>query len=246
MSTYQGRGIHGQLVAVLGARIVSGALAPGTILDLGELGRELDLSMTAMREALKVLAAKGLVGARQKRGTYVLERSKWNLLDGDVLRWRSETGDTGAVLRDLAEVRMSVEPAAAALAAQRRDAEDLAELEAALDDMADAEATEAEVAADLRWHRALLLATHNELFAHMDVFIEPALRLRDSLVHSHQGHDPVPDHAGVVAEIRRGAPEAAAGAMRELLERSARDAEQAIAESISRGRDDGKRRNEDY
>lgn len=204
MTTYQGRGIHGQLVSALGARIVSGALAPGTILDLGELGRELDLSMTAMRDALKVLAAKGLVGARQKRGTYVLERSKWNLLDGDVLRWRSEAGDTATVLRDLAEVRMSVEPAAAALAAQRRGAEDLAELDVALADMSEAVGTEAAVAADLRWHRALLGATHNELFAHMDVFIEPTLRLRDSLVHSHPGRDPVPDHERVVVELRRG------------------------------------------
>lgn len=158
-------------------------------MDLGELGRELDLSMTALREALKVLAAKGLVGARQKRGTFVLDRSQWNLLDGDVLRWRSEDGDTATVLRYLAE------------------------LDAALVDAAAAEGTDAEVAADLRWHRALLAATHNELFAHMDVFIEPALRLCDSLVHSHPAHDLVPDHARVVAAIQDGDPGAATAAI---------------------------------
>lgn len=233
MSAYQGRGVHGQTVATMGVRIVSGAMPPGSVLDLVALGTELDLSMTALREALKVLAAKGLVGARQKRGTFVRDRADWNLLDGDVIRWRSEAGDTAAVLRDLAEVRASVEPTAAALASARRTEADLAEMDAALVDMTEAQTAtrgraEAEVAADLRWHRALLRATHNELFARMDVFIEPALRLRDSLVHTGHADDPVPSHAAVVEAIRRADPDAAATAARSLLDKSDQDTEAAV------------------
>ncbi|HEY2204098.1 MAG TPA: FCD domain-containing protein [Pseudonocardia sp.] len=227
-SGYEGRGVHGQTVATLGARIVSGAVPPGAVLDLAELGRELDLSMTALREALKVLAAKGLVAARQRRGTYVRDRADWNLLDGDVLRWRGEAGETATVLRELAEVRASVEPAAAALAATRREDADLAELDAALADMAGAADAAARVAADLRWHRALLRATHNELFARMDVFLAPGLRLRDALVHAGEADDPVPGHAAVVAAVRAGDGGAAAAATRRLLEASARDAEAAL------------------
>ncbi|KAA9155398.1 FadR family transcriptional regulator [Amycolatopsis acidicola] len=219
MSAYSGRGLHGQTVATLGARIVAGTISEGEVIDLGALGRELDVSMTALREALKVLAAKGLVAAKQKRGTYVRERAHWNLLDSDVIRWRSEAGDTAAVLRDLAEVRAVIEPAAASMAALRRDEADLAELEAALAEMAvDA------VAADLRWHRALLRATHNEMLARMDVFIEPALRLRDELVHETTADDPEPSHRAVVEAVRAGDPAKAAEAVTSLLHKSAEDA----------------------
>ncbi|MEU6641872.1 FCD domain-containing protein [Saccharomonospora sp. NPDC046836] len=225
MSAYSGRGVHGQTVATLGARIVSGEIGQGDIIDLGALCRDLDVSMTVLREAMKVLAAKGLVEARQKRGTYVRAREHWNLLDGDVIRWRSEAGDTADVLRDLAEVRAVVEPAAAAMAALRRDQRDLAELEAALAAMAGAVGTgaHAEVAADLRWHRALLRATHNEMLARMDVFIEPALRLRDALVHEASADDPVPSHAVVLDAVRNGDPDAAAAAVTALLDKAAHD-----------------------
>ncbi|GAA5162790.1 MULTISPECIES: FadR/GntR family transcriptional regulator [Amycolatopsis] len=223
MAGYSGRGVHGQTVAALGGRIVSGHYAEGHVLDLAELGRELDVSMTALREALKVLAAKGLVEARQKRGTYVRGREHWNLLDSDVIRWRSEAGDTLGVLRDLAEVRAVVEPAAAAMAARRRDERDLAELDAALDEMKRANNPLNEVLADIRWHRALLWATHNEMLARMDVFIEPALRLRDGIVHEFSDDDPVPSHAVVVEAVRRGDPEAASAAVTALLEKAAHD-----------------------
>lgn len=225
MSGYSGRGVHGQTVATLATRIVSGELPIGATIDLGALGTDLDVSTTVLREAIKVLAAKGLVEARQKRGTYVRAREHWNLLDSDVIRWRSEVGDTAAVLRDLAEVRAVVEPSAASIAAHRRDESDLAELDAALADMTAAEGAVAEVAADLRWHRALLWATHNEMLARMDVFIEPALRLRDALVHETSADDPVPSHAVVVTAIRNGDAAAAAAAVTELLEKAAHDAE---------------------
>ncbi|ASR35851.1 GntR family transcriptional regulator [Prauserella marina] len=236
MSAYSGRGVHGQTVSTLGARIVSGEIAESDVIDLAALGQDLDVSMTALREAIKVLAAKGLVEARQKRGTYVRAREHWNLLDADVIRWRSDAGDTAAVLHDLAEVRAVVEPAAAAMAALRRDDRDLAELEAALAEMVEAvgAGAAAEVAADLRWHRALLRATHNEMLARMDVFIEPALRLRDVLVHTHSADDPVPSHAVVVDAIRLRDPDAASAAVTALLDKAAQDVAGVIDEPDER------------
>src|ERR1700746_1337182 len=81
---------------------------------------EFGVSLTVMRESLKVLAAKGLVGARQKRGTYVRQRADWNLLDPDVLRWQFSAKSGASLLRSLDEVRAIIEPAAARLAALRR------------------------------------------------------------------------------------------------------------------------------
>ncbi|MFD1052513.1 GntR family transcriptional regulator, partial [Kibdelosporangium lantanae] len=71
MADYQLRGVHGQTVATLAARILAGEIPEGATLDLLALREELDVSLTALREALNVLSAKGLVDARQKRGTFV-------------------------------------------------------------------------------------------------------------------------------------------------------------------------------
>lgn len=225
MAGYIGRGVHGSTVEALGARIVAGNIQPGQILDLRALGTELDLSLTALREAIKVLMAKGLLDARQRRGTFVRPRTDWDLLDSDVIRWRRAAGESRVVLRDLAEVRGVIEPAAAALAAQRRTDEDLAALDAALGRMADSVGGSAEQAAeaDLAWHKELLHATHNEMLARMEVFAEPAMMLRDSLVHHHTDDDPVPSHRLVVEAIRRGDPDGAADSARALLAKASDD-----------------------
>src|SRR5260370_427479 len=69
MTPYARRGVHGQTVEVLARRILGGEIPEGATLDLVALQSELDVSLTALRESLKVLAAKGMVDARQKRGT---------------------------------------------------------------------------------------------------------------------------------------------------------------------------------
>lgn len=90
MSGYARRGVHGQTVEAIDHRVFSGRIGEGDTLDLGALQAELGVSLTALRESLKVLAAKGMVDARQKRGTFVRPRADWHLLDGDVLRWQFE------------------------------------------------------------------------------------------------------------------------------------------------------------
>ncbi|WP_432741668.1 FCD domain-containing protein [Streptomyces sp. JH002] len=226
MASYSGRGVHGQVVHTLGARIVGGEIAEGQTLDIGALGAELDVSLTVMREALKVLAGKGLTDARQKRGTYVRERTHWNLLDADVIGWRMETGDGTQLLRDLADVRAIVEPAAAHRAALHRTDADLAALESALEAMGKARQDSAAAEADTAFHRALLAATGNELLRRMDMLLEPGLRERDRMVHAHaDADDPVPSHRAVLDAVRERDPARAEAAMLDLLAKAAQDSD---------------------
>ncbi|MFJ1910598.1 FadR/GntR family transcriptional regulator [Streptomyces sp. NPDC088147] len=229
MTPYARRGVHGQTVETLARRVLSGEIPEGATLDLVSLQGELDVSLTALRESLKVLAAKGMVDARQKRGTFVRPRSDWNLLDADVLRWQfagsAGTGTDLALLRNLGEVRGIIEPAAVRLAAERRTDADLDALEAALTAMGEDEGGAAHaVEADLAFHRALLAATHNELLERMEMVIESGLAHRDEIVHSTlHGENPVPSHRAVLDAVRDQDPETAERAMRALLDQAVRD-----------------------
>ncbi|MFG2357940.1 FadR/GntR family transcriptional regulator [Streptomyces sp. NPDC048521] len=229
MTPYARRGVHGQTVEALARRILGGDIPEGATLDLVALQSELDVSLTALRESLKVLAAKGMVDARQKRGTFVRSRAHWNLLDADVLRWQFEGGSTTesdrALLRNLAEVRAIIEPAAVRLAAERRTDADLAALDGALTAMGEEDAGAAHaVDADLAFHRALLAATHNELLERMEMVIESGLAHRDRIVHSSpHSEDPVPAHRAVLDAVRDQDAQAAEAAMRALLEQAGRD-----------------------
>src|SRR5829696_6445731 len=122
---YPRRGAHGETVYEIGRRIVSGELQPGDLLPEGELIAELDISRTVLREAIKVLGAKGLVEAKPRVGTKVSARNHWRLMDPDILAWQSEAGLDEPFLRNLAEVRYVIEPAAARLAAQRATEEEI-------------------------------------------------------------------------------------------------------------------------
>lgn len=225
MQQYAARGVHGQTVEILAHRILNGQLAEGATLDLVALQAEFDVSLTVLREALRVLAAKGMVDARPKRGTFVRPRSAWSLLDADVLRWQFARQDRPSIFDDLHELRSIVEPGAARLAAARATDDDLAALDAALDAMAAAGSDPAAaVSADLAFHRALLAATHNELVQRMEVLIETGLAERDRMVHGNAGTtDPVPSHRAVVDAIRRHDPVRAERAMGRLLDQAIED-----------------------
>jgi GntR family galactonate operon transcriptional repressor len=232
MVRYAARGVHGQTVEVIADRILTGVLAEGSTLDLGALQAELDVSLTALREALKVLAAKGMVDARPKRGTFERPRADWSLLDADVLRWQFARQVRPGMLTDLHELRSIVEPGAASLAAGRATDDDLAALDGALELMAAAGADPAAaVAADLAFHRSLLAATHNELLLRMEVVIETGLAERDRMVHGVlTGDDPVPSHRAVVDAVRARDAGRAAQAVRDLLDKAIRDLARLQAE----------------
>lgn len=231
-----GRGLHGEVVDTIGARIASGRYRPGDPLLSEPLETELGVSKTVVREALRVLAAKGLVEPRPKRGTVVRPRQAWSLLDPDILYWQSRSEPDPAFLQDLSEVRFIIEPEAAGLAARRRTAADLLAMELALEQMAAAGARpggvrpDEVVVADLTFHRALLGAAHNELLSRMEAVIEAGLRIRDQLVHGGgRGADALDVHRAVFEAVAAGDPDVAASAARRLLQRASADAAQVVA-----------------
>ncbi|MEV6589741.1 FadR/GntR family transcriptional regulator [Streptomyces acidicola] len=233
-----GRGLYGQAVEEIGRRIIRGDHPPGSVLYPEKLETELGVSKTVVREALRVLASKGLIESRQKRGTTIRPRADWNLLDSDLLRWQGSSAPTDSFLEDLAEVRAIVEPAGARLAASRRTESDLTALRQALDAMAAAGTdTEAMVEADLAFHRALLDAAHNELLSRMEVVIEAGLGIRDRIVHgARHFSDSVPVHEELLQAVEAGDPDAAAAAAQALLAQASED---LVAARSGDGADEG-------
>ncbi|WP_184595461.1 FadR/GntR family transcriptional regulator [Streptomyces violarus] len=225
MVTHPGKGLHGQAVEELGRRIIRGDYPPGSVVDPVRFETELGVSKTVVREAMRVLASKGLLESKQKRGTTIRPRSDWNLLDSDLLRWQGSSAPTDGFLEDLAEVRAIVEPAGARLAAARRTPSDLDAMRQALEAMA-AAGTDANamVEADLAFHRALLDAAHNELLSRMEVVIEAGLRVRDRIVHgARHFSDSIPVHQELLDAVEAGDPDAAVAAVASLLAQASDD-----------------------
>jgi DNA-binding FadR family transcriptional regulator len=158
--------LHVRVTDQLGLAIVRGDFPPGTILPAeAQLCEMLGISRTAMREAVRSLAAKGLIDARPKRGTQVRPIEEWNHLDPDILKWRVESSDTETYLRKMFQLRQATEPAAAALAAIEGTEEDYRELSSIFQAMVDAGSDNARwVEADLLFHKQIYLTTHNEFF----------------------------------------------------------------------------------
>lgn len=155
--------VHGRVARDLGLAIVSGRLRPGHVLD-GEVeaSSRRDVSRTAYREAIRILSAKGLIVSRPRTGTRVTPISEWRLLDPDVLSWLFSGLPRPEVIHGLFELRTVVEPAAAALAAARRQQKHLEQMRQALDDMKRHTLLIPEGrAADAEFHAALLAATAN-------------------------------------------------------------------------------------
>jgi DNA-binding FadR family transcriptional regulator len=223
----RGRRIHAAIAYDLGVAIVTGQYKPGDILS-GEIefSERLDVSRSAYREAVRMLAAKGLVESRPKAGTRVNERSRWNLLDPDVLAWAFEAEPSEDFIRDLFELRMILEPAAAELAARRRGGAHLERMGHALSEMAShGLATDAGQAADQLFHHSLLDATGNASLISLSSSIEAAVRWTTIFKQRKRGlpRDPLPEHRAVYTAVADGDPEAARAAMAELLRLALRD-----------------------
>lgn len=236
MAQYARRGLHGQVVHAIGRRIVRGELAPGSALDPEAVETEFGVSRTVVREAVKVLEAKGLLEARPKRGTVVCERDEWNLLDPDVTGWHFAGAPDPGFLAALGELRQVIEPAAARFAAERATVADVAAMRDALTRLrADRGDLDASTAADIALHRAIVAAAGNELLARVGSLIEAGLRGRDQVAFSH-GWDGtyLERHAAVVDAIAARDPDAAESAMRDLVTDAARDVERALGDNRDR------------
>ncbi len=219
--------IPGMIARDLGLQIVSGRYRPGEVLN-GEIetsGR-LHVSRAAYREAVRILAAKGLVKALRKVGTRVTPREEWHLLDPDVIGWIFEYEPDDETLASLFELRRMVEPEAAALAAVRRSEGDLQAMAGALKGMARyGLQSKAGRTADQTFHAALLRATGNAFVASLIAGVGAAVTWTTFYkgTHSHQLRDSLPDHERVYEAIARRDAAAARAAMTELVDLALRD-----------------------
>lgn len=221
------RRIHGRIADDLGIAIVNGQHLPGaTLPNEIEASEKLHVSRTAYREAVRTLAAKGMVESRPKAGTRVSARRRWNLLDPDVLAWMFE-GDPGEeFIAGLFELRKMVEPQAAALAAQRRTSPQLARMGHALEEMAQhGLATEQGRAADQAFHDEILRATGNELLMSLTSTLGAAIRWTTIFKQRRMRlpRDPLPEHRKLYAAMVEGDAERAMHAARELIELALQD-----------------------
>jgi DNA-binding FadR family transcriptional regulator len=214
--------LHGTIARQLGILIVSGKHRPGDLLG-GEISaaEQLAVSRTAYREAVRILAAKGLVDARPKVGTRINPRNLWHLLDPDVLDWMFESEPDLVLLDSLFELRNVVESEAAGFAAQRRTAAHLQGMRSAIEGMATHTlATEQGRQADLDFHTTLLLATGNPFIFSLANGVRAAIRATTIYKQRKQPlrRDPLPDHLRVFEAIAAKEPAKAKAAMSALIQ----------------------------
>jgi len=191
-----------------------------------ELCRHLNVSRTVLRESVKVLASKGLVDVRPKVGIRIRPRSDWNLFDPDLLAWQQEEGVDDLFLDKLCEVRLIVEPAAAELAAVRATAEEIATLFEFYRQMeVGVKNRDAYIVADIKFHSAIVSASHNDLLMQLNSTIRTAFRRAQDLV------SPDPDgptrsltrHKKVANAIRKHNGREARSAMERLVKLGTQD-----------------------
>lgn len=182
-----------QVMHELGHRIAREELRPGeTLPKESDLCQEYGVSRTVVREAIKGLAARGLVESRARVGTTVCQRNEWKLLDPDVLSWIFDSERHGETLRHLTELRMVVEPAAAAWAAARATDAEIEHIKACFRQLEKAVGDrDAWIEADVKYHDSILMACHNPLIEHLVSTLRSVLfKSREATVLAMEQADP--------------------------------------------------------
>ena len=220
--------IHSTIAHDLGVAISGGKLEPGSSIPGEEkFSAERGVSRSAYREAVKLLAGKGLLQSRPKSGTRVSPRVEWNMLDLDVLAWIFEAGPSVEFINSIFELRAIVEPQAAALAAGRRTARELVAMGHALEEMERWGLRTIEGrAADERFHALILHATRNEPLITLSNSIAAAVKWTSKFAREdgQQIRDPMPDHIAVFDKIVARDGSGARQAMAALVRNASADA----------------------
>lgn len=238
MAGKRGRPAHRELAQRMGVEIVTGAREPGSTLPGEiELAERAGVSRSVIREALRMLSAKGLVDSKPKAGTRVRERHDWNLLDPELLGWMFEGPQPSLkFVRSLFQLRLIVEPAAAELAALNRTTRQLSRMGHSLEEMgAHGLGSETGRAADQSFHAVLLEATDNELLVSLSASIAAAVRW--TTLFKYRGtkppRDPLPEHRILFEAIANGDPAAAREATLTLVRQAQADTEMAIEDAAA-------------
>jgi GntR family transcriptional regulator, galactonate operon transcriptional repressor len=239
-------GLVGDTVAQLGRRIVGGDWLPGeTIPREADLCAELNVSRAVIREAFRILGAKGLIRSRTSDGTRVMAREEWRLLDPDVMDWRIKAGDTRALLLDLLRVRAVLEPGVVREATLHASPQARARIAAAWAAKVDcfghphpdlAIQRQRFIDTDLEFHRAFLASVESPLLSQLFGVVEAALRLlfdlqmrargyETEMIGMEEGHEA---HARVIEAWAAGDALGAEAAMRDLIGRAMADAQRGL------------------
>lgn len=226
----------------LGELIVHDTLPPGSVLRIEELEHRFSVSRSVVREAIRTLTSMNMVTAKRRVGVTVVERTAWNVFDPQIIRWRLDGTDRLTQLRSLSELRSAVEPVAAGLAAARAQPEHCAALtEAVVHMSATGRAGDLEtyLVHDIAFHRALLHASGNEMFAGLTDVIAEVLtgRTRHNLMPEHPEASAVRLHLEVAHAIQASDPVGARTAMMEILSEASESIGKIAHEQEANGED---------
>ncbi len=210
------------LLKTLGQSIVTGEFENTGFPTEAELCVRYGASRTVMREAVKMLSAKGLLSSRQRQGTRVEPVENWNLLDPDVLRWLMERPYSNKIFLEFTQMRLAIEPTAAALAAEVQDKRAIAGIRAGLQAMIrDAADQDKALTADIDFHVAILNASGNPFFWRLKPLITNALTLSIQLTNKIAGHTAnIASHEAILVAIEAGDAVAAKAASEVILRES--------------------------
>ncbi|WP_322044618.1 FadR/GntR family transcriptional regulator [Paraburkholderia sp. J67] len=198
------KSMHARIVQELGMQIVGGTFAPGQRLPPEPtLCETYGVSRPVLREATRVLVAKGLVVSKPRVGSVVRPRDEWHMLDPDVLFWTVNSLPEGEFFRSLMTVRQIIEPAAAALAAISATDEERARIAAAYARMEEAKTASDLLEPDLEFHRAIMAATHNDMLAYIGNMLSLALTESIKLTSRHPNTHALslPRHKAILTAI---------------------------------------------
>ncbi|MFD9796036.1 FadR/GntR family transcriptional regulator [Streptomyces sp. NPDC059070] len=218
----RGRGLHGQLVQQLGQMIVSGDLGADRPLVPEEIGQRFEVSRTVVRESLRVLEAKGLVSARPNVGTRVRPVSDWNLLDPDIIEWRAFGPQRDDQRRELSELRWTIEPLAARLAAGH-GREDIQQRLGDMVEIMSHSLSQGDVItfsrADAEFHALLIQAAGNRMLEHLSGIVGAALQVSGGPVTGcdRPSETALTHHARIVDALATGDGATAEASVRQLL-----------------------------
>ena len=215
-----GRNLTYGMLDMLGRAIVTGRFDDSQFPTEAELARQHSVSRSVTREAVKMLTAKGLLTARPRKGTTVQPASSWNLFDTDVLRWLLERKFSLELLRQFSELRIAIEPEAAALAAREGSPDAVAAIAAGYARMEAAEAGQDDaLESDIAFHIAVLEACGNPFYRQFRDVVATALRTSIRFTNRFKGRTAsLPAHHAVLAAIQAGDPDGARAAMAAIID----------------------------
>lgn len=215
--------MHERVLEAVGVAIASGELPPGSRLTLEGIQQEYGISRTVARDTMKVLESMNLVYSRRRVGIVVQERRLWNVFDPKIVRWRLASDRREIQYSSLTELRIAVEPIAAAGAARRASAAERAKLTSLAADLrrlGDAGELEAFLAADIEFHCLLLQSCGNEMFLALEGMVAEVLtsRTRQGLMPFKPRPEALDAHENVAAAVAGGDATAAETAMHHILD----------------------------